>query len=39
MLGYYAMDDPAVTGLHRVLAKLCDNVVKMRIMRFDFAFA
>lgn len=37
MLGYYAMDDPAVTGLHRFLARVCDGVVKMRIIRFDFA--
>ena len=35
MLGYYSMDDPAVTGLHRLLAKLCDGPVKMRIVRFD----
>ena len=37
MLGYYSMDDPAVTGLHRFLARLCDGPVKMRINRFDFA--
>lgn len=35
MLGYYPMDDPAVTGLHRFLARLCDGLVKMRIVRFD----
>lgn len=35
MLGYYPMDDPAVTGLHRFLALLCDGPVKMRIVRFD----
>lgn len=35
MLGYRAMDDPNVTGLHRALACLCDNVVKMRIVRMD----
>ncbi|MBP3892603.1 MAG: class I SAM-dependent methyltransferase [Atopobiaceae bacterium] len=35
MLGYYPMDDPAVTGFHRFLAKICDSVVKMRIVRFD----
>ena len=35
MLGYYSMDDPAVTGLHRFLARLCDGLVKMRIVRFD----
>lgn len=37
MLGYYNMDDPAVTRLHRFLARLCDNMVKMRIVRMDFA--
>lgn len=35
MLGYYPMDDPAVTGLHHFLARLCDGPVKMRIVRFD----
>ena len=36
MLGYFDMDDPAVTGFHRFLARLCDGMVKMRIFRFDF---
>lgn len=36
MLGYYPMDDPAVTGLHRFLARRCDGMVKMRIFRVDF---
>jgi len=36
MLGYFDMDDPAVTGLHRFLARLCDSRVKMRVVRFDF---
>lgn len=36
MLGYYDMDDSAVTGLHRFLARRCDGMVKMRINRFDF---
>ena len=35
ILGYYDLDDPAVTGLHRFLARLCDNRVKMRIVRID----
>ncbi len=35
MLGYRDLDDPNVTGLHRVLARLCDRVVKMRIVRMD----
>ena len=35
MLGYRKMDDPNVTGLHRALAWICDNVVKMRIVRMD----
>jgi O-methyltransferase involved in polyketide biosynthesis len=37
MLGYFDMDDPAVTGLHRFLARRCDGVVKMRIVHMDFA--
>ena len=37
MLGYSDMDDPAVTGLHRFLARRCDRLVKMRIVRMDFA--
>jgi O-methyltransferase involved in polyketide biosynthesis len=37
MLGYYGMDDPAVTRLHRFLARRCDQLVKMRIVRMDFA--
>ena len=36
MLGYRDMDDPAVTGLHRFLARRCDGMVKMRIVRMDF---
>ncbi len=35
MLGYQDMDDPAVTGLHRFLARRCDGMVKMRIVRMD----
>lgn len=35
MLGYCDMDDPAVTGLHRFLARLCDGPVKMQIVRID----
>ena len=37
MLGYNDMSDPAVTGFHRFLARRCDGLVKMRIVRFDFA--
>lgn len=37
MLGYCDMDDPAVTKLHRFLARRCDGIVKMRIVRMDFA--
>ncbi len=37
MLGYRTMDDPAVKGLHRFLARRCDGLVKMRIVRMDFA--
>lgn len=37
MLGYHDMSDPAVTKLHRFLARRCDDTVKMRIVRIDFA--
>ena len=37
MLGYNDMRDPAVTGFHRFLARRCDRLVKMRIVRMDFA--
>ena len=36
MLGYNDMRDPAVTGFHRFLARRCDGLVKMRIIRMDF---
>jgi O-methyltransferase involved in polyketide biosynthesis len=36
MLGYSDMDDPAVTRLHRFLARRCDGMVKMRVVRMDF---
>ena len=36
MLGYNDMRDPAVTGFHRFLARRCDGLVKMRIVRMDF---
>ena len=35
MLGYFDMDDPNVTGFHRFLARRCDKLVKMRIVRMD----
>ena len=35
MLGYSDMGDPAVTPLHRLLARLADGVVKMRVVRLD----
>ncbi len=37
MLGYQNMDDPAVTGFHRFLARRCDGLVKMQVIRVDFA--
>jgi len=36
MLGYQSLDDPSVSGLFRLLAKLGDNVMKMQIVRLDF---
>ena len=37
MLGYNDMRDPAVKGIHRFLARRCDGMVGMRIVRMDFA--
>ena len=36
MLGYQSLDDPSVSGLFRLLAKLGDGVMKMQIVRIDF---
>lgn len=36
MLGYHDMKSPGVTGLHRFLARVCDKVLKMQIVRIDF---
>ncbi|MDO4404199.1 MAG: class I SAM-dependent methyltransferase [Atopobiaceae bacterium] len=35
MLGYHDMRSPGVSGLHRLLAHLCDGPVGMRIVRMD----
>ena len=35
MLGYHDMRSPGVSGLHRLLARLCDGPVGMRIVRID----
>lgn len=37
MQGYYRLDDPAIRGIHRFLAKLCDHLAKMYINRLEFA--
>ena len=37
MLGYQSLDDPSVSGLFRLMAKLGDGVMKMQIVRLDFA--
>ena len=37
MLGYQKLDDSSVKGFYRFLAKVGDNVMKMRIVRLDFA--
>lgn len=37
MQGYYSLDDPNIKGIHRFLAKLCDNLAKMYINRMEFA--
>ena len=36
MLGYNSLDDPAVGKGFRVLAKVCDKIMKMQIVRIDF---
>ena len=35
MLGYSDMRAPGITGFHRFLARRCDGLVKMRIVRMD----
>ena len=36
MLGYQSLDDPSVKGFYRFLAKVGDNMMKMKIVRLDF---
>ncbi len=36
MLGYQSLDDPSVKRFYRLLAKLGDGMMKMRIVRIDF---
>ena len=37
MLGYHDLRDPSVSGFFRFLARVGDNMMKMRIVRLDFA--
>ena len=37
MQGYYKLDDPNIRGIHRFLAKLCDNLAKMYIYQMEFS--
>lgn len=37
MQGYYKLDDPNIKGIHRFMAKLCDDIAKMYINRMEFA--
>lgn len=37
MLGYQSLDDPSVKRLYRLLAKIGDHMMKMQIVRIDFA--
>ena len=37
MLGYQKLDDPAVKPVHRLLARMADNWMKLQIVRLDFA--
>lgn len=36
MLGYYDMKSPNIHFIHRLLAKICDNVMKMSVNKMDF---
>ena len=36
MLGYHDLKDPAVSGFFRLLSRLGDGLMKMRIVRIDF---
>ena len=36
MLGYNSLKDPSVSGFFRLLAKMGDGMMKMRIVRIDF---
>ena len=37
MLGYQSLHDPAVRPVHRLLAKLADGLMRLQIVRIDFA--
>lgn len=36
-LGYQKLDSPSVKSMYRLLAKLGDNMMKMQIVRMEFA--
>ena len=36
MLGYQSLNVPSVKKIHRILAKIGDNLMKMKIVRIDF---
>ena len=36
MLGYYGMKSPNIHFTHRLLGKICDNVMKMSINKMEF---
>lgn len=36
-LAYQKLDDPSVKSMYRLLAKLGDNMMKMQIVRIEFA--
>ena len=39
MLGYYSLNDPSVKRFYRFLARVGDGMMKMKIVRLDFAEA
>ncbi len=36
MLGYQSLNVPSVKKIYRILAKVGDNMMKMKIVRIDF---
>lgn len=37
MLGYQSLNDPSVPGFYRFLARVGDGMIRMQIVRLEFA--